>query len=126
MNRREHIVALAGAAVAGAQTAGAAIQLHVDLEVDPGKQKELVTNFRSVFRPTIRKQTGFVDVKLLKLRSALAGKPPGKCTYRLLISFQSEDLRLQWVKSDDHQKAWPTLEKTLTGEKTIVLLYDVV
>jgi len=125
MNRRQHIGMLAGAALPAADTTSAPIQLHVDLEVDPGKEKELLANFRNVFRPTIRKQPGFVDVKLLKLRSALAGKAPANCAFRLLISFQTEALRLQWVKSDDHQKAWPTLEKTLKGVKTIVLLYDV-
>lgn len=125
MNRRQHIGVLAGAALSAAETASAPIQLHVDLEVDPAKEKELLANFRNVFRPTIRKQPGFVDVKLLKLRSALAGKAPDNCAFRLLISFQTEALRLQWVKSDDHQKAWPTLEKTLKGAKTIVLLYDV-
>jgi heme-degrading monooxygenase HmoA len=125
MNRRQHIGVLAGAALSAAETAGAPIQLHVDLEVDPAKEKELLANFRGVFRPAIRKQPGFVDVKLLKLRSALAGKAPENCAFRLLISFQTEALRMQWVKSDDHQKAWPTLEKTLKGVKTIVLLYDV-
>jgi len=125
MNRRQHIGVLAGAALSAAEMASAPIQLHVDLEVDPAKEKELLANFRNVFRPTIRKQPGFVDVKLLKLRSALAGKAPDNCAFRLLISFQTEALRLQWVKSDDHQKAWPTLEKTLKGVKTIVLLYDV-
>lgn len=125
MNRRQHIGALAGAALSAAETAGAPIQLHVDLEVDPAKEKELLANFGKVFRPAIRKQPGFVDVKLLKLRSALAGKAPANCVFRLLISFQTEALRLQWVKSADHQKAWPTLENTLKGAKTIVLLYDV-
>ncbi len=125
MNRRQHIGALAGAALSAAETAGAPIQLHVDLEVDPAREKELLANFGNVFRPAIRRQPGFVDVKLLKLRSALAGKAPANCSFRLLISFQTEALRLQWVKSDDHQKAWPTIEKTLKGVKTIVLLYDV-
>lgn len=109
----------------GAPTGGSPIQLHVDLEVDPARENELLANFRNIFRPTIRKQPGFVDVKLLKLRSPLVGKPPDNCAWRLLISFQSEELRLQWVKSDDHQKAWPTLERTLKGAKSIVLLYDV-
>jgi heme-degrading monooxygenase HmoA len=120
MNRREHLQLLAAAA---APAASSPIQLHVDLEVDPAREKELVANFRNIFRPTIRKQPGFVDVKLLKLRSALAGKPPENCAWRLLISFQTEELRLQWVKSDDHQKAWPAIEKTLKSVKS-VLLYD--
>jgi heme-degrading monooxygenase HmoA len=130
MNRRQHIRALAGvmgaaASLAGQQGAGA-IQLHVDLEVDPAREKELVANFRNIFRPAIRKQPGFVDVKLLKLRSELAGKAPRNFTYRLLIGFRTEEQRQRWVNTDEHQKAWPTLERTLKGAKTIVLLYDTV
>ncbi|MBI4875517.1 MAG: antibiotic biosynthesis monooxygenase [Acidobacteria bacterium] len=121
MNRRQYLGVLGAAALPDARSP---IQLHVDLEVDPAKEKELVANFRNVFRPTIRKQPGFADVKLLKLRSTLAGQAPANCSWRLLICFQSEELRLQWVKSDDHQKAWPTLEKTLKGAKTTVLLFD--
>jgi hypothetical protein len=127
VNRRQHLGVLAAALAAApeAPAAAAPIQLHVDLEVDPARAGELTANFRDVFRPVIRRQPGFVDVKLLKLRTALAGNAPANCRYRLLISFETEDLRLQWVKSADHQKVWPALDKTLKGARTIVLLYDV-
>lgn len=100
------------------------IQLHVDLEIAPGKEAEVVKNFKSTFRPTISKQQGFVDVKLLKLRSVPVGDKP-KTSYRLLISFQTEELRLKWVASDDHQRVWPTIENNLTGKKFSAVLYDI-
>lgn len=99
------------------------IQLHVDLEVDPAKEADLVKTFKSVFKPTISKQPGFVDVKLMKLRSVPVGTPPAT-KWRLLISFTTEELRLKWVATDDHQRVWPQMEKNLTGKKFSAALYD--
>ncbi len=129
MNRRNTLktlaAAAAGSAAIPADAAANPIQLHVDLEVDMAKEKEMLNNFKTTFRPAISRQPGFVDVKLMKLRKALMGNAPGSFNYRLLISFQTEELRLKWVASDDHQKAWPTIEKNLKGAKLGVLLYDI-
>ena len=130
MNRRKclKVIGIAPAAALGLQAADAVhpIELLLDLEVDPAKEKEMLTNFQNTFRPAIRKQPGFVDVKLMKLRAEMAGKAPANCTYRLLISFQTEEHRKAWVATPLHQKVWPTIENTLKGAKYIALLYDVV
>lgn len=123
MDRRDALKTLAVAALP-ASAATNPIQLHVDLEVDPAREKEMVANYAQQFRPTIRKQPGFADVKLLKLRSAVAGPKPGNATYRLIISFQTEEQRQKWVATDEHQRVWPTIEKTLKGAKYGALLYD--
>ncbi len=81
-------------------------------------------NYHHIFRPAIQSQPGFLDVRLLKIRRALAGRAPVNARYRLLISFESEELRRKWVATDEHQRAWPTIEKTLTGSKFTALLYD--
>ena len=39
---------------------GNPIELHVDLDVEPTKEKDLVSMFHTVFEPTIGKQPGFV------------------------------------------------------------------
>lgn len=126
MNRRDSLKLAAGAAAGAAAQPPAAIQLHVDLAVDPAHEKELVQNFRTIFRPAISRQPGFVDVKLLLLRSAVAGTAPAGPAYRLLISFQTEELRQKWVATDDHQRAWPSIQKTLRGPVSQALLYQVV
>lgn len=130
MNRRRSLKTLAaltaGAAALPVEAAAGPIQLHVNLEVDPAKEAEFTANFKKTFQPTIRKQAGFVDVKLLKFRQAMVGGGPGAFNYRLLISFQTEELRQKWVASADHQQAWPTLEKCLKGAKYVPWLYDVV
>jgi len=94
-----------------------AIQLHVDLEVDPAREADLVKTYKEVFRPTISRQPGFVEVALLKARKNGA--------WRLLISFAAEEQRLTWVASDDHQVVWPQMEANLTGSKFSADLFDV-
>lgn len=128
MNRRRSLQVMAVCSAAALTMESAVgkepIQLHVDLEVDPAKEAEVLKNYKDIFRPTISKQPGFVDVKLLKLRSVPVGDAP-KTRYRLLISFQTEEQRLKWVATDDHQRVWPSIEKNLTGKKFGAVLYDV-
>jgi heme-degrading monooxygenase HmoA len=97
--------------------AGNPIELHVELDVDPAKEKDLVSVFHSVFQPTISKQPGFVSVTLLKLRAATVA-------YRLVISFATEEQRVAWVATDDHQRVWPQMENNLKGAKFTVALWD--
>ena len=127
MKRRDTLMWL-GAAAAASNTMQAAatkpIVLLVDLEVDPAKEAGMLTNYKQTFSPAIRKQPGFVDVKLLKLRTEAAGKAPAGCRYRLLISCETEEQRQKWVATDTHQKVWPTIEQALKGQKYIARVYD--
>jgi hypothetical protein len=107
-----------------AEPTGGPIQLHCDLEADPAREQEMVHAFYNTFEPVIRKQPGFVAVKLLKLRGALAGSAPANAPYRLVISFETEQQRLGWVATGDHQRVWPSIEKTLCGAKYNAMLYD--
>ncbi|MDA2925702.1 hypothetical protein MYX78_00460 [Acidobacteria bacterium AH-259-G07] len=129
MNRRKCLLTLLGMGILSNRrlwAAGNAIQLHLDLEVDPSREKEMVENYHKIFRPAISKQPGFGGVKLLKLRETLAGPGPANRKYRLLISFATEDQRKQWVATDEHQRVWPTIRNTLTGGKYTAILYEVV
>jgi hypothetical protein len=118
------ILAEACVATARAERPGHPIQLHVDLSVDPAKEQEMLHNFHNVFRPAASKQPGFVDVKMLKLRSSLAGAPPSGANYRFELTYASEEQRKAWVATATHQQVWPTIEKTLTSTDYTVLLYD--
>jgi heme-degrading monooxygenase HmoA len=102
------------------------IQLHLDLEVDPALEQELVDSFRKTFEPAIRKQPGFVEVRLLHLRTEILGKMPAGVHYRLLISFETEEQRQTWIATDLHQEVWPAIERTLKGAKYSVFLFDIV
>jgi heme-degrading monooxygenase HmoA len=96
---------------------GNPIELHVDLDVEPTKENDLESTFHTVFEPTISKQPGFVSVTLLKLRAAAV-------TYRLVISFETEEQRVAWVATADHQRVWPQMEKNLKGVKFTAALWD--
>lgn len=128
MNRRKAVTtALASLTALNAQSkkpADETIQLHVDMMVDPAKDKELKKNFKEIFKPAMAKQPGYIHVYLLKLREAKAGKAPEGANYRLIINFRSEQDRLNWVKSDDHQRAWPTIEGTFKVKGFTAVLYD--
>lgn len=117
---------LAGACAATVRAASQArpIQLRVDLSVDPAKEQEMLHNFHTIFRPAASKQPGFLDVKMLKLRSAIAGAAPTGANYRFELTFASEEQRQAWVATATHQQVWPTIEKTLASKNYTVLLYD--
>ncbi|SRR5258708_5391219 len=117
---------LAGACATAARTESkpSPIQLHVDLSVDPAREREMLHNFHTIFRPAASKQPGFVDVKMLKLRSTLAGAGPTGANYRFELTFASEEQRKSWVATSTHQEVWPTIEKTLASKTYTVLLYD--
>lgn len=131
MERRTCLKAmLAGAAAATAVPAANKpahpIKLFVDLAVDPAKEQEMLKNFRTIFRPEAMKHPGYINVEMMKLRSALQGAAPAGCNYRFVLTYESEDLRKKWVASPEHQKVWPTIENTLSSKNYTVLLYDAV
>ena len=127
MKRRTYLKAMLAAGLAPAAVAqtGPRIELYVDLAVDPAREKEMLQNFRTQFRPTAQKQPGFVDVKIMKLRSAIQGAAPAGVNYRFMISFQNEEQRQKWVATEAHQKVWPLIENTLKAKNYTVLLFDV-
>ena len=128
MKRRMYLKAMlagtTGLAGAGAQNAKNPIVLHVDLSVDPGKEQEMLRNFRTVFKPAAMKHPGYIDVKMLKLQSAMQGSAPAGMNYRFQLTYESEELRKKWVASDVHQKVWPMIENTLRSKDYTVLLFD--
>jgi heme-degrading monooxygenase HmoA len=130
MKRRSCLNMLLGAGVLStvSQAADAAhpIQLHLDMAVDPAREKEMLKNFETIFRPAASKQPGYIDVKILKLTSTLQGKAPAGVNYRFVLTYQSEALRQKWIATDVHQKVWPTIENTLSTKNYTVLLFEVI
>ena len=129
MQRRTYLKSMlaagSGAPFAAGQGQDRFILLHVDLAVDPAKEKEFVRRFHTTFKPTAIKHKGYRDVRILKLRDALMGKAPGDANYRFVLAYDSEELRQQWVNSDDHKRVWPELENLLKHKNYNVLLFDI-
>jgi hypothetical protein len=130
MKRRDYLkTMIAGGAAFSAVPAFAAaahpIVLEVDLSVDPAREKEMLDNFNNTFKPVATKHQGYIDVKMLKLQSALMGTAPQGMNYRFQLVYESEELRQKWVASADHKRVWPTIENTLKSKDYRVLLFDV-
>ncbi len=132
MERRTYLkTILAAGAAAGIASAqqkgdGKQIILIVDLPVQAGREKEMLHNFHSIFKPAAEKQPGYIDVNIVKLRSAVQGSAPASMNYVFILRMESEEARQKWIHSATHQKVWPTVEKTLSTKDYNVLLYDYV
>jgi len=128
MNRRSYLTAMLAALAslkgAAAQVAKNPIVLHVDLVVDPAKEQEMLHTFHTVFKPAAIKHSGYIDVKLLKLKQALQGSAPAGMSYRFQLTYETEELRQQWVASEVHKKAWAMMESALRSKDYTILLFD--
>ena len=78
------------------------MELYIWLTAKPGHEDDMEKTFREVFYPAVSARKGF--------RSALMVRKPGTSEYTVRLSFDTEELRMEWVASDAHQKAWPALE----------------
>ena len=130
MKRRSYLTAMLAmfAPVKGvfAQTAAkpAPIVLYCDISVDAAHESEMLKNFHTIFKPAAEKYPGYIDVKLLKLRTVIGGSAPANVNYRFQLTYQSEEMRQKWIHSDIHQKVWPTVENTLASKNYSTLLFD--
>ncbi len=129
MNRRHCIQAALAAAYSAASARAAEvprrIELHLDLAVAPGREQEMLSNFEKIFRPVAKRQPGYLDLKMLKLREAIRGGAPPGGTFRFVLVFESEELRQKWIASAAHAKAWPKIEDTLSDRNFNILLYNI-
>ncbi len=86
------------------------MELHIWLTAKPGQEKTFEKTFREVFYPAVSARDGF--------RGALLMRKPGTSDYIIRLSFDTEEQRVQWVKSDAHQKAFPALTSHCKEEPT--------
>lgn len=129
MKRRSYITAMLSAI--GYSKTGRAqptnrnpIVLYCDLSVDAAREQEMLKNFHTIFRPAAEKFPGYIDVKLLKLRTVYTGSAPVGANYRFQLTYESEEMRQKWIKSAVHQRVWPTVENTLSTKDYSTLLFD--
>jgi hypothetical protein len=101
------------------------IRLYVEMEVPPGREREMLDAFHGTFVPEAVKHEGYIRVKMLKRRSVLQGSAPAGHNYRFELEFESEALRQKWIASAGHQRVWPLVERTMSTQKDYpVVLYD--
>jgi hypothetical protein len=130
MNRRtllkSTVAAGAGLALARAQNKPntKAVYLYVEMDVDPANEKAMRDHFHNKFVPEAKKHEGYIDVRLLKLRSVIQG-PKESLPYRFVLVYETEELRQKWIHTPIHIQLWSTMEKMLKNSKNYpVVLYD--
>ena len=118
----------APAQVARRTGAGKPIVLYCDLAVDPAREQEMLQAFHTRFYPAAAsfRGRGFVDLKMLKIRTVMQGGPPlaPGMNYRFQLTYESEQQRQAWVKSAIHRQVWPLIENTLLNKDYLVLLTE--
>lgn len=87
-----------------AQTPGKSVQLHIYIEVKPGKGPDLEKLYHSSYVPAIKVQDGFLSTRLLRHYDS-------NSKYEIDISFKTEKQRAAWAQSKEHQTAWPKVEE---------------
>ena len=113
------------AAPEGAAAQTKHIRLYVEMDVAPGREKEMLDLFHNQFVPEAVKHEGYIRVKMLKRRTVVQGNVPPAHNYRFELEFESEELRQKWIASPEHARVWPPVEKTMTTTKNYpVVLYD--
>ena len=77
--------------------------------------------YYSIYVPAMTVQKGYVGSKLLRLFPENIAKEiqaePTTHNYSIQISFATEQDRRNWVKSAEHQIAWPAASKLATAFK---------
>lgn len=78
------------------------IALEIYLDAHEGKEKDLEKAYLTYFAPAIKTMEGYKNVVMLKKSIALR-------EYEINLFFETEELRMKWVASDEHQKAFPKI-----------------
>jgi heme-degrading monooxygenase HmoA len=99
---------VAGQTVKKVATSEKSVQLHIYIEVKPGKGPTLEELYQSAYVPAIEVQEGFLWSRLLRYYDSTRN-------YEIDISFETEKQRTAWAQSKEHQNAWPKIEAV--GEK---------
>jgi uncharacterized cupin superfamily protein len=102
-------------------------KLQMFFEVPAENYDAFEKNYINVYVPALRKQVGYLGSKLLrKFPDEVTGKigaAKGKYTYEMELMFDTEEHRVMWTKTPEHDDAWA---KTTSFVKSYEWLgYDV-
>lgn len=98
-----------------------AVLLQMDFVVPKENAEAFEKMYYSIYVPAMTVQKGYVGSKLLRLFPENLAKEiqaePTTHNYAIQISFATEQDRRNWVKSAEHQIAWPAASKLATAFK---------
>jgi mannose-6-phosphate isomerase-like protein (cupin superfamily) len=88
-----------------------AMLLQMDFIVPKENAEAFEKMYYSIYVPALLVQQGYVSSKLLRLFPDAAAKQiqaePSSFNYQIQLSFDTEENRMKWVKSKQHEIAWP-------------------
>jgi len=88
-----------------------AMVLQMDFVVPKENADAFEKMYYSIYVPAMLVQEGYVGSKLLRLFNEEAAKKitaePTNFNYQIQLSFDTEENRMKWVKSKQHDIAWP-------------------
>jgi antibiotic biosynthesis monooxygenase (ABM) superfamily enzyme len=81
--------------------------------------------YHNHFKPVAVKFPGYIDLKIVKIRSVISGyAPPKGVNYRFQRTYESEEARQKWIHSAVHIENWPLIENTVLNKNYQTLLTD--
>ena len=85
--------------------------LQINFKVPPDRAAEFEAMYRDAYAPALRKQTGYLGSKLLRLFPPQVaqeiGAAPSEFNYQMQLAFDTEENRRRWAASADHDAVWP-------------------
>lgn len=85
-------------------------KLQMFFEVEPSNFEAFEKNYIDVYVVALRKQTGYLGSRLLRRFpddvSKRIGSPETRFTYEMELLFDTEEHRVMWTKTKEHDYAW--------------------
>ncbi len=86
------------------------VKLQMFFEVAPEDFEAFEANYIDVYVPALRKQVGYLGSKLIRTFPPevlkRAGSPETKYTFQIELLFDTEEHRIMWTKTPEHDNAW--------------------
>ena len=102
------------------------LQIHFEVKDENAKAFEQM--YKDVYIPAMQVQQGYIASRLLKVFPPAEGESASTVyNYQMNLVFDTEENRLKWVDSDEHQVAFPkaqALAESFTAEKFDVVGED--
>lgn len=81
--------------------------LQIYFEVKPENGEAFEEMYRDVYVPAMQVQDGYLGSRLLKTFPHEGDGEPPTFNYQMMLHFDTEENRVKWVDSDEHQVAFP-------------------
>jgi antibiotic biosynthesis monooxygenase (ABM) superfamily enzyme len=90
--------------------------LQIYFEVKETNAEAFEDMYEKVYIPAMQVQEGYIGSRLLRVFPPAEGEDPGtQYNYQMNLVFDTEENRLKWVASDEHQDAFPKVQALAEG-----------